>query len=70
MILVADSGSSKTNWLLDTPGAEPAEFLTDGLNPYFLSEKEMVKKMQDQLQGGFRQQSHRLGIAIGSDVSR
>jgi glucosamine kinase len=49
MILVADSGSSKTDWLLDISGAEPAEYQTDGLNPYFLSEKEIVKKIQDQL---------------------
>jgi len=51
MILVADSGSSKTDWLLDTPGGEPAEYLTDGLNPYFLSEKEIIKKLYDQLHG-------------------
>jgi glucosamine kinase len=50
MILVADSGSSKTDWLLDLPGSEPAEYQTDGLNPYFLTEKEIVKKLQDQLQ--------------------
>jgi N-acetylglucosamine kinase-like BadF-type ATPase len=50
MILVADSGSSKTDWLLDLPGGEPAEYQTDGLNPYFLTEKEIVKKLQDQLQ--------------------
>lgn len=50
MILVADSGSSKTDWLLDQPDAQPAEYFTDGLNPYFLTEKEIVKKLQDQLQ--------------------
>ncbi len=49
MILVADSGSSKTDWLLDSPGAAPAGYLTDGLNPYFLSEKEIIKKLTDQL---------------------
>lgn len=49
MILVADSGSSKTDWLLNLPGQEPAEFFTDGLNPYFLTEKEMVKKLQHQM---------------------
>jgi N-acetylglucosamine kinase-like BadF-type ATPase len=49
MILVADSGSSKTDWLLDQPGSAPAEFFTDGLNPYFLTEKEIVKKLYDQL---------------------
>jgi len=50
MILVADSGSSKTDWLLDNPGGEPMACNTDGLNPYFLSEKEIIKKLQDQLQ--------------------
>lgn len=50
MILVADSGSSKTDWLLDRLGSEPAEYSTDGLNPYFLTEKEIIKKLQDQLQ--------------------
>jgi N-acetylglucosamine kinase-like BadF-type ATPase len=49
MILVADSGSSKTDWLLDNPGGEPVAYRSDGLNPYFLSEKEIVKKVQDQL---------------------
>ena len=48
MILVADSGSSKTDWLLTGPEQEPLQFRTGGLNPYFLSEKEMVKILQDQ----------------------
>jgi glucosamine kinase len=47
MILVADSGSSKTDWLLKQPDAEPLEFRTPGLNPYFLTEKEIVKTLQD-----------------------
>lgn len=50
MILIADSGSSKTDWLLNSPGAETVEYRTDGLNPYFLSEKEIIKKLYDQLQ--------------------
>jgi len=48
MILVADSGSSKTDWLLAVPQQEPLQFRTGGLNPYFLSEKEMIKVLQDQ----------------------
>src|SRR3569833_2373894 len=48
MILVADSGSSKTDWLLAVPKQEPLQFRTDGLNPYFRTEKEMVKILQDQ----------------------
>lgn len=48
MILVADSGSSKTDWLLTVTGQESKPFRTAGLNPYFLTEKEIVKVLQDQ----------------------
>ena len=48
MILVADSGSSKTDWLLAIPQQDAQQFRTAGLNPYFLSEKEIVKVLQDQ----------------------
>src|ERR1700744_458253 len=47
MILVADSGSSKTDWLLALPQQETKSFKTAGLNPYFLTEKEIVKILQD-----------------------
>ena len=47
MILVADSGSSKTDWLLNLPKQEAKQFRTPGLNPYFLTEKEIVKILQD-----------------------
>ncbi len=47
MILVADSGSSKTDWLLNQPDGDPIEFRTPGLNPYFLTEKDIVKILQD-----------------------
>ena len=48
MILVADSGSTKTDWLLAKPQQEVQQFRTSGLNPYFLSEKEIVKVIQEQ----------------------
>jgi len=48
MILVADSGSSKTDWLLAGSKDEEKQFLTAGLNPYFLGEKEIVKILQEQ----------------------
>ena len=35
MILVADSGSSKTDWLFAGAGKEIKQFRTTGLNPYF-----------------------------------
>ncbi|TSD63892.1 N-acetylglucosamine kinase [Inquilinus sp. KBS0705] len=49
MILVADSGSSKTDWLLSTPGEQPRAFKSSGLNPYFLTEKEIAKILHDQV---------------------
>ena len=49
MILIADSGSSKTDWLLNLPGKEPLKFRSSGLNPYFLTEKQIVKVLQDQV---------------------
>ena len=49
MILVADSGSSKTDWLLSAPGQQNRVFRSAGLNPYFLTEKEIVKILQEQV---------------------
>ena len=49
MILVADSGSSKTDWLLALPDQQPRAFKSAGLNPYFLTEKEIIKILQDQI---------------------
>jgi N-acetylglucosamine kinase-like BadF-type ATPase len=48
MILVADSGSSKTDWLLTVSDQETRSFLTTGLNPYFLTEKEIARVVLDQ----------------------
>lgn len=48
MILVADSGSSKTDWLLSISRQKEQQFRTAGLNPYFLSEKEIIKILQEQ----------------------
>ncbi len=40
MILIADSGSTKTDWALtDTAGKRLGDFETQGLNPYQLDEK-------------------------------
>ena len=48
MILVADSGSSKTDWLLEVPGNIPKDYITEGLNPYFKTEREIIKILQAQ----------------------
>ncbi len=48
MILVADSGSTKTDWILVTPGEPDTTFKTAGINPFFLSEKEILKVISKQ----------------------
>ncbi|WP_182957788.1 N-acetylglucosamine kinase [Pedobacter gandavensis] len=42
MILVADSGSSKTDWMGYTP-EETISFSTQGINPYFLNAHDIFK---------------------------
>ncbi|MEH6308877.1 N-acetylglucosamine kinase [Olivibacter sp. CPCC 100613] len=47
MILVVDSGSYKSDWMLALPDSEPLTFRTRGLNPFFTTEKEIVKIVQN-----------------------
>ncbi|WP_293935297.1 N-acetylglucosamine kinase [Sphingobacterium sp. UBA6645] len=42
MILVADSGSSRSDWMLHLPDSKPLRFRTKGLNPFFVNEKEIA----------------------------
>jgi len=43
MILVVDSGSYKSDWMLKPSDSEPIIFRTVGINPFFIPEKEIVK---------------------------
>ncbi|NQD72264.1 N-acetylglucosamine kinase [Sphingobacterium shayense] len=47
MILVADSGSSSSDWMLNLPDSKPLSFRTKGLNPFFVNEKEIAKVMKE-----------------------
>jgi glucosamine kinase len=42
MIIVADSGSSKTDWMVYSPD-ETQSFSTQGINPYFLNAHDILK---------------------------
>lgn len=42
MIIVADSGSSKTDWMVYSPN-EIQSFSTQGINPYFLNAHDILK---------------------------
>lgn len=43
MLVVADGGSSITDWILLLPNKEVISFESKGINPFFLSEKEILK---------------------------
>lgn len=47
MILVADSGSSKTDWITSFADNKKFEFSTSGMNPFFLTEKDIIKILQN-----------------------
>lgn len=46
MKLIADSGSTKTDWRLLSEGEVVSEFETEGVNPYFKSNEEIVKLLK------------------------
>lgn len=47
MILVADSGSSSSDWMLNVPDSKPLFIKTKGLNPFFVNEKEIENVMKE-----------------------
>lgn len=50
MLLIADSGSTKTEWrLVDEDGNKVASVITEGLNPYFLPKKKIASVIQDKV---------------------
>ncbi len=49
MILLADSGSTKTDWVLLENGVEIESFRTQGLNPYFVHTNEVISILNKQL---------------------
>lgn len=49
MILIADSGSTKTDWCMAEQGVALKRIPTKGMNPFFQSEEEMVNEMQTSL---------------------
>jgi glucosamine kinase len=51
MILVADSGSTKTEWKVINSGAPQESIFTSGINPFFLSGKEIYNLLKKELKG-------------------
>ncbi len=49
MILIADAGSTKTQWCLMTANGQSSQFMTDGINPYFQTEDAIRQSIVNQL---------------------
>ncbi len=49
MILIADSGSTKTDWRFIDENKSIHQFLTSGLNPYFLNESQIAEIIRTEL---------------------
>ena len=47
--LVADSGSTKTDWCLLRKGKKPVRFSTQGINPYLQSKDTIVGMLKNEL---------------------
>lgn len=49
MILVADSGSTKTEWKIINKGVPGESFFSGGINPYFLSSEEILTLLRKEI---------------------
>jgi N-acetylglucosamine kinase-like BadF-type ATPase len=49
MIIIADGGSTKTNWCLITDEGKKVNFNTEGYNPYFSSKEYITTSLKSNL---------------------
>ena len=49
MILIADSGSTKTHWCLMTASGQSSEFFMDGINPFYQTSDAIKNSVSNQL---------------------
>ncbi|MEN7550724.1 N-acetylglucosamine kinase [Rapidithrix thailandica] len=52
MVLIADSGSTKTAWLGILPEGDPVKVRTEGINPYYQTEAQIVNIVREGLLPG------------------
>ena len=49
MIIIADSGSTKTDWCVVNHGKQIKRITTEGTNPFFQTEEEISQVVKDKL---------------------
>ena len=55
-ILIADSGSTKTDWCLVGGEMEPVKFTTQGINPFYQSDEQITGILREELCGSMGQE--------------
>lgn len=71
MILIADGGSTKTEWKLINAGTETASVLTTGINPYFLSSGEIYQLLYLELKPVLKESPEKIffyGTGCNSEI--
>ena len=73
MILIADSGSTKTDWVLASKD-KPIYFHTKGLNPYYFNSKEIKEELSlnllDKLNSNEVEEVHFYGSGCGVQAKK
>jgi glucosamine kinase len=64
MILIADSGSTKTDWRFVNENGEIHQYKTTGFNPYFQTTGDIVKELTGSLVPAMSEEAHKPGLAV------
>ncbi|KOH46874.1 hypothetical protein [Sunxiuqinia dokdonensis] len=59
-ILIADSGSTKTNWLFTDSSGESQSFKTSGINPFFRGSEDIYNELKTELAPKLADQPHQI----------
>ena len=65
MILIADSGSTKTHWFLMAANGQTSEFFTDGINPFYQTSDGIKASISNQL---LPQMGHLMWVGPVTDI--
>lgn len=69
MILIADSGSTKTDWVILSPGAAPGRFKSSGMNPNFMDSAEAAAELMAAFPAGLSPEEVREVHFYGAGIS-
>ncbi len=69
MLLIADSGSTKTDWILLSDKNIKATFQTEGINPYFKSTEDIIQELYPEFLSYFEPKKIKKAFFYGAGCS-